>query len=565
MKPAGEADEFDLAAVQQEGPKQRCQPNPGHEHEQSPLLDHLPSVNDDENDDRDDNAQDFVHLPWYRRPSIAWVLVPYLVLALIYGGIISPKINLIVDLVCRQYYSAHHLAVPSSVLTIASAFDDGAHDLCRTPEVSRRVSLFMLLGDLLGAILPAIVSPRLGALSDLYGRKPILIIGSLGSMCGEIVTILAASYRGTININWMLLSFFLDGITGSAILAMAMVNTYATDCVPAHCRSTAFGYFHGCTCIGIALGPILAGFVVKWSGSIVTVFWIMLGVHVCCALFVLFFVPESVSKRRREKAREKAALAKTARREGASSMQHLNPLTLLEPLKILYPTGPGSTPALRRNLVVLAAMDTIMFGVAMGSANVVLIYVNSQFGWGTFESGRYLTTVNSTRVAFLMVILPAITHLVRGRGYGHAASNKGSDLFDLSIMRIGIVLETSGWVGYSLAGRGELFTLSGVVGAAGSVSSPALQSALTKHVPSDRTGQLLGANGLLHALTQIVAPVIFNAVFAATVGEFTQAVFVCLAVTFGAAFVISWLVKPHRECNLGDICARHAERANGSV
>ncbi|KAJ9484385.1 hypothetical protein VN97_g8999 [Penicillium thymicola] len=525
MEPAGEADDF----VQQEGAR----------HEQIPLLGPLPSIEDD--------AQDFAHLPWYRRPSIEWILVPYLVLALIYGGIISPKINLIVDLVCRQ-----HLADPSSVLATASAFGDGAHhDLCRTPEVSQRVSLFMLLGDLLGAILPAIVSPRLGALSDLYGRKPILIIGSLGSMCGEMVTILAASYRDTINVNWMLLSFSLDGITGSAILAMAMVNTYAADCVPAHRRSTAFGYFHGCACIGIALGPILAGCVVKWSGSIVPVFWVMLGAHVCCALFVLFFVPESVSKRRQEKAREKAALAKT---EGASFMQHLNPLTLLEPLKVLYPTGPGSTPALRRNLVVLAAMDTIMFGLSIGSANVLLIYVNYQFGWGTFETGRYLTIVNSTRVAFLMVILPAITHVVRGRGYGHDASNKGCDLFDLSIVRTGIVLETSGWVGYSLAGRGELFTLSGIVGAAGSVSSPALQSALTQHVPSSQTGQLLGASGLLHALAQIVTPVIFNAVFAATVGKFTQAVFVCLAVTFAVAFVISWLVRPHGECNSVETC-----------
>jgi formate hydrogenlyase subunit 4 len=76
------------------------------------------------------------------------------------------------------------------------------------------------------------------------------------------------------------------------------------------------------------------------------------------------------------------------------------------------------------------------------------------------------------------------------------------------------------------------------------------------HVPSEQTGELLGANGLPHALTQIVATVIFNAVFAATVDEFTQGVFVCLAVTFGAAFVISWLVKPHSEseCNSGEVC-----------
>ncbi|KAL4888479.1 hypothetical protein BDV59DRAFT_206063 [Aspergillus ambiguus] len=38
---------------------------------------------------------------------------------------------------------------------------------------------------------------------------------------------------------------------------------------------------------------------------------------------------------------------------------------------------------------------------------------------------------------------------------------------------------------------------------------------------------------------------IFTAVFTATVGELMQAVFVCLVFTFGAAFVISWLVEPH--------------------
>ncbi|KAJ6172816.1 hypothetical protein N7470_001883 [Penicillium chermesinum] len=333
MEPAAEADEFSLAAVQPEGAPQ---------HEQTPLLKHLPSVDDDEDDGRDDHGQeDFAHLLWYRRPSMGWILLPYLVLALIYGGIISPKINLVVDLVCREYYSTEQLAGRSPT---TSAFDDGAHDRCRTPEVSQRVSLFMLLGDLLGAILPAIVSPRLGALSDLYGRKPILIINGLGSMAGEIITLLVASSRDTVNVNWMLLSFFLEGVTGSAILAMAMVNTYATDCVPAHRRSMAFGYFHGCTCIGIALGPILAGYIVEVSGSIVTVFWIMLGVHVCCAIFVVLFVPESVSQRRRSRAREKVARAQTAHRDGASSLRRLNPLTLLAPLKVLYPRARAARP-----------------------------------------------------------------------------------------------------------------------------------------------------------------------------------------------------------------------------
>jgi MFS family permease len=187
---------------------------------------------------------------------------------------------------------------------------------------------------------------------------------------------------------------------------MAMVNTYATDCVSAHRRSMAFGYLHGCTFIGLSIGPILGGYVVKWTGSIVAGFWIMLVSHGCCILFVLFCVPQSISKRRREQAREKADRAKTAHHERGPWMQRLRQLNLLEPLKILYLTGPDSTPALRRNLLVLAAMDTIMFGVAMGSLDVLLIYVNYQFGWETFESGRYMTIVNSTRVAFLPCTRP---------------------------------------------------------------------------------------------------------------------------------------------------------------
>ena len=95
-----------------------------------------------------------------------------------------------------------------------------------------------------------------------------------------------------------------------------------------------------------------------------------------------------------------------------------------------------------------------------------------------------------------------------------------------------------------------MMILSGAVAAVGGIGSPVLQSALTKHVPPEQTGALLGASGLLHALARVVAPTVFNAIYAATVGKFTQAVFVCLTATFGLAFLISLFVKPHSELSL---------------
>jgi hypothetical protein len=80
------------------------------------------------------------------------------------------------------------------------------------------------------------------------------------------------------------------------------------------------------------------------------------------------------------------------------------------------------------------------------------------------------------------------------------------------------------------------------------MGSPTLQAALTKHVPPDRTGQLLGAIGLLHALARVVAPVVFNTIYAKTVVTgMPQFVFFCLAGTWTAAFLLSWVIRPHGE------------------
>ncbi|KAK4949342.1 hypothetical protein LTR10_011960 [Elasticomyces elasticus] len=489
-------------------------------------------------------ADDFSHLPWYKRPHIAWILFPFLLMALAFGGSMAPKINLILELICRQYQEEQQTANPGYMMAPVDFMNGADNDQCRIPEVQSRVSIFMLWGSLLGGILSALTSPKLGALSDRYGRKPILIFTSIGTILSEIITIFAAKYPETFPVDLLLVGFALDGLFGSFIVAMAIANSYATDCTAPQLRNVAFGYFHGCLFTGLAIGPIIAGYLVKWTGKIVIVFYILLAVHVFFILFIAFGCPESLSKQRQQTARERhsAEIEKLGpTQDWISWIRHFN---LLEPLKILWPTGPNATPALRWNLIVLAAVDTIAFGVAMGSMTVVIIYTNYEFGWKTFEASRFMSIVNSSRVFCLIVILPLVTRLVRGK-VNMKQRNTGCDQFDMSVIRIAILFDTLGYLGYTLSRSGNPFILSGVVAALGGIGSPTLQSALTKHVPAEQTGQLLGASGLLHALARVVAPTVFNAIYSATVGKFTQTVFVCLTATFGLAFVISWFIRPH--------------------
>lgn len=481
------------------------------------------------------------------KTQIFWLLPPFLLFTLAFGAIIVPKLNLIMDLVCDQYYA-------SSPDPISGPMDPGQQpDRCQTDAVSSRSSLFLLYGNLCSGILAAITSPKLGALSDRYGRKRLLVCTTMGALAGEVLTILAAKFPETVHVNWILVGYALDGLAGSFIVGMALAHSYATDCTSPQKRNVAFGYFHACLFTGIAVGPVLSGYVISWrekyvgkTEAVLLIFYLALACHAFFIIFLTVAVPESLSKDRQEAARRRHREEKE--RNGGLDpdwIDQLRSINLLEPLKVLWPTGPGTSSALRRNLILLAATDTIMFGVAMGAMGVVVVYTRRQFGWQELESGRFVSIVNTARVFALLVALPVVTRLVRGKHGTRNQRNSGSDVFDLSIIRIAVFFDTLGYLGYTLSRDGNLFILSGAVAALGGIGSPAIGSALTKHVPPDRVGQLLGATGLLHAFARVLGPTIFNGIYSATVGSFRQTVFVCLSVMFSIALLLSCLVKPH--------------------
>ncbi|EOD44126.1 putative tetracycline-efflux transporter protein [Neofusicoccum parvum UCRNP2] len=489
----------------------------------------------------------FSALPWYKRPSVYWMLPMFFLTAIANAGILVPKMNLLISLICREYFSDKAIQDPNFT-ALPVVFGD-ENPQCRSPEVSSAVAQFTLYGNLLSGILCAITSPKLGALSDRYGRLHIIVITSTGMLLGEVITLCAATHPDTIPVGWVLVAYAIEGLFGSFIAAMAIANSYATDCIPVDRRSVVFGYFHAALFTGIALGPIVSAYIIEAIGSVISIFYIAAGVHVSFILFVGLIIPESLTKDRQMAAREKYAMERAARSPSSDWIERIRHINLLEPLKILYPRGEGSSPAVRRNLLLLAGVDTTVFGVHMGAMTVVIIYTNFQFGWSNFETSRLVSIVNGSRVFCLLVVLPIITRLFKGRGSGRRGLNpaerpSGADSFDLWLIRFAIALDTLGYLGYTLASSGSLFLASGAVAAAGGMGSPTLQSSLTKHVPADRTGQLLGAIGLLHALARVVAPTVFNAIYAATVGSFTQLVFVCLTSVFALAFATAFFIRP---------------------
>ena len=482
------------------------------------------------------------------RQKVFWLLPPFLIYSLAFGGVIVPKLNLILSLICQQYLSDRALRDPTFHFMKVQVGSDNPQ--CRIPEVQALVTRFSLYVSVITGILSAITSPKLGVLSDRHGRKKVMLLSTMGMLANETITIIAATHPDMVSVNWLLLGAVCDGLCGSFTASMAISYAYASDCTAPPKRVVTFAYFHGCLFTGIALGPLVAGYIIKATGHLITIFYIAIGAHLFYLSCLTFVVPESLSKERQIAAQERKHDV-----DGAGSAVSWKWTQfgwyiatgggLFAPLSVMWPTTEGSSHAVRRNLVFLAAVDTIMFGVAMGSMSIVVYYSEYMFGWGNFESSKFVSIVNICRVTCLMIILPIIVRIVRGPSGSASQRNTGSDGLDLAIIRTAVAFDTLGYIGYATVRSGNLFILSGAVAALGGMGSPSLQSALTKHVPPDQTGQLLGAVGLLHALARVISPTIFSLIYGATVGKFTQTVFVCLAGCFGFSFILSWFIKPH--------------------
>jgi len=474
------------------------------------------------------------------------------------------------DLICHRYFRDRLAADPTFVFH--PVIPGGENPECHIiTDVQQKVATFTLLLSVTVGLLSSLTAPKLGALSDRYGRKRLIVISSFGAIVGEVIIILAGKYPDVVHYNWLILGSVCDGLGGSYTAGSVLSTAYAADCTPPSKRSVAIGYLHACLFSGLAFGPLLASYFVKWTGSLLFIFYVTLGCHLFFILFITFLTPESLSKRRQLLAREKYDLWQANLDPPAewlmefavwfplgkvfSSIFHsartANPLG---PLAILSPPGPANK-RVRRNLLMLAFIDMGLLGAAISAGTVIVLYTEFMFHWGTVEASRFISLTSMVRVVVLMGIFPIINYFFRTRPNARRRresqdpaqpeANSGADELDVWILRIALFSDVIGVTGYIFVRTVPLFILCAVITALGGLGSATIQSALSKHVREEQVGQLLGAIGLLHSLARVISPIIFNGLYAATLSTFPQAFFVLLAAVFLLALVASFFVRPH--------------------
>ncbi|KVO45770.1 MFS transporter [Burkholderia stagnalis] len=304
-------------------------------------------------------------------------------------------------------------------------------------------------------------APLLGALSDRFGRRPVL----LASLAGAALDYLLMAYAPTLA--WLYAGRLIAGITGASV---AVATAYVTDVTAEPDRARRFGQLGAVMGIGFIAGPLIGGLLGAWHLRAPFVAAALL--NALNLALVWRALPES---------RPPSA------RDGHTA-------TILNPFASLRLLRGGPTLAALVGVYVIVAL------VSQAPATLWILYGQEHFGWSTLIAGLSLTGYGACHaLAQAFAIGPLIARLGERRAL---ALGLAGDALGL----VAIAFAAAAWVPFALL---PLF-------AAGGLALPALQAMLARQVDDARQGELQGALASVASLIGVAGPLVVTATYAAT-------------------------------------------------
>ena len=297
-------------------------------------------------------------------------------------------------------------------------------------------------------------SPVLGALSDKYGRRPVLLVGFCALSMSFFITGLATAL-------WMLIVVRL--FSGAMQSNASVANAYVADITEPEQRAKRFGLLGAMFGVGFILGPVMGGLL--GAIDLRLPFFAAGSLALVNLLYGWFVLPESLPVEKR-----RPIVWKTA----------LNPVAALAELRHLHGVG---------TLVAVVACANLAQFILYTSW---VLFTTFKFGWGPKENGWWLFTVGVMSV------------LVQGFLLGKLLARYSPQR--LTVM--GLFSSTLAYLAYGLATEGWMLYLIVVCNILAFVVAASIQSIVSGAADATTQGRTMGAMSGLQSLMAVIAPVL---------------------------------------------------------
>ena len=342
------------------------------------------------------------------------------------------------------------------------------------------------------ALMQLLLSPTLGALSDRFGRRPVILISNVGLGLDYILMAVAPSLW------WLFVGRVVSGITSASI---STAFAYVTDVTPPAERAARFGMLGAAFGAGFVFGPALGGL----TGAIDPrlPFWIAAALSLTNALYGWLILPESLPRSSRM----------------AFSWRRANPLGALKLLRS------------HRELFGLATVEFLGLLAHAALPSIAVLYMLYRYGF------------DERAVGLVMAGVGVCAMVVQGGLIGPVIKRFG----ERKSLIVGLLFGAIGFFVYGIASTGAIFLVGVPVMALWGFANPAAMALMSRRVGADEQGQLQGANASIQGIANLIGPGLFSLTFAYAIRpdlgvQFPGAPFMLAAALLLAAMAVAWRV-----------------------